>query len=139
MENNEKKEVEFSYVMPMSRDDINLLAVMCVQCYPEIRKRQNPANLYAYYIPSKPEYLPIAQSIFNRNGIRPRVYNSKIIDPHGQDVLRVNYRFCSSHSKLVKIMESIKIRSDILWSPTLLLERNSLLKTIDSVQNQYQK
>lgn len=131
--------MSFTFPTSMSSEDIDLLAMMCTECRPVRLKRGLITNVYAYYIPSYEEYLPIAKSIFNKNGIKPHVHTSQMLNPEGQEVLRVNYKLCTDNNVLVDIMSKIQQRRNDLWMPNCANERFRLNEKISELKKQYQK
>ena len=85
-----KKEVHEQTTL--NDEDITLLAFMCSFCAPDVTKKGVWSKHYAYYIPTKAEYLDIAKDLFEKNGIDVQLHYSFIMSKHGQDVLRMRYK-----------------------------------------------
>ena len=90
------------------KEDIALLAFICIFCEPNVKKRGILGRHYAYYIPKETQDLSIAKDLFKRNGINMHVHYSHIKSKSGQDVLRMGYSRGKDYEKEKEFLYAIK-------------------------------
>ena len=121
---------------PFDESDIALLAFMCMACKPLVIKRKIMARSYAYYIPDGEEYLYVAQDLFKKNGIQPKVYFSYIVNVSGQYVLRVDYRRSKNCERDSEFFEKIKAKKREMFYGDMKDEEMRLAQMAQQLVNQ---
>jgi len=107
----EKKPVAFR------QEDIVLLANMCMTCEPVVFVGKFiKKHFYSYYIPANENDIAFIKEVFARNGIETQIHTTKLLNPWGNESLRVKLDNTSKENKTVMFMRSIKAKQRELWS-----------------------
>ena len=127
----------YSNVQTIPEEDVALLGVMCRMCSPVVIRKHiffHIFDLYAYYVPQLESDIDIAKDIFARNGINMKIHYSHILGSEAQNVLRINYAFCSDNNKLVNEMSKIEQKYISLYTPGAKEEKAKLWNKVISIR-----
>ena len=131
------KSVFLKPVIPLTEQDVELLALLCVYCRAKIVKNGLIKTCYSYYVPQNNKDIDVIRQIFVKNGIDMKKHFSHILDKSGQDVLRMDYTFNPNKDAIKREIKRIERKHFELYSFSTREEKAKILQRFAELkQNQ---